>query len=426
MQASHFIERWGHLWWGLALLGVLGQAVAIWVNAANGVPEQTDFLSLYASAKAWREGLSLLHPFVYVPFFGHISFVEGAKAGFSSDNLNFPLTSIFMAPLTLLELRPAYYLWCASQLGVALGVWLWLLHKLSLAQRGAAVALFAFYFPVFANALIGQNGVLLFVLLGLFVGSVERGWHKRAAIWLGLALLLKLFVGLLFVWLVLQRQWRMVILAGTVWAVGVAVSLFVLGVQPHLEWLQLLHTHEVPPLNWNAAWQAMVMRYSHDLVIGRWLVAGAWLLCLGCLCSLAWRKSDTLLGVAICLPMMLFLSPLGWLYYFPVLLLSGYCFATLGGYQQRGPAVVFSLGFVCTMVPQYLATNVEKLQDSLATRGILPDVKVENGQLVTYFTDERTWLVLPELYTLALVLLMVGMVWWAYYAGRARSTVNGI
>jgi hypothetical protein len=425
---NHFItrvERFGWLWWGLALLALLGQGVAIWLNAYNGVPDYTDFLALYASAKAWGDGLSLLHPYTYTPFFGHIAFVIAPDPAFASDNLNFPLLAVLMAPITWLELRSAYYLWCAVQLASALAVWIWLLSGVSRAWQGFAVLLMALYFPVFANALIGQNGLWLFVVIGLFLGSLQRGQIKRAAFWLGLALLFKLFVGLLFIWLLLRRQWRMVFMGGVVWGLGVLVSIAILGVQPHLEWGHLLVTHKIAALNWNASWQGAVVRYVPDTLSAVWAVAAAWLVCLAGLCYLAWRKADMWLGVALCLPMMLFLSPLGWLYYFPILLLAGWCFVQTGGYAQRGPALLFLLGWLCSAVPQFLATTSQGLGNIILTRGIDADIKVENGQLVTYYANERTWLVLPEIYMLALVFIMIAVCWLSYKE-KAKSTVSGM
>jgi hypothetical protein len=123
--------------------------------------------------------------------------------------------------------------------------------------------------------------------------------------------------------------------------------------------------------------------------------------------------------------MMLFLSPLGWLYYFPILLLAGWCFVQTGGYAQRGPARLFLLGWLCSAVPQFLATTSQGLGNIILTRGIDADIKVENGQLVTYYANERTWLILPEIYLVALVFIMIAVCWLSYKE-KAKSTVSGM
>ncbi len=393
----------------LALCALLGLGTGVWFNAAQGVPQGTDFLLFVASAQAFTHQLGLYHTFYYAPDVpGGIQFLPDSLA--LSHNLNPPVLTLLTLPLVPLDLRTAYYVWCAGQVGLALLAGFTLLRQA--AARAGFVIVLCVYYPVLANLQIGQMGLLLFALLALYWHAAEQGQVRRAGVLLGLALLLKLFVGLIFVWLLLQRRWAILIYGAAVWAVGMGLGLLLFGVANHRDWLDVVTTYSAGGLNWNASLYGVVQRYTGGmplpallpLTLSFGLVAVVWLN------QQRQHPASFSLGIALCCPLMLLLTPLGWIYYFPVLLLSA---LILWQQSENLPHPqpfrrTLIVGMALSGVPQLL-TVPESSHLFLWRRYAQDDFTV-------------SWFVAPEVYPLALALLCALPLWLAY---KARSTHTG-
>jgi hypothetical protein len=193
----------------LIMFGVCG--FSIYTNASLGVPEGIDFLTLIAAPKSDLAGGGLYRPFSYV--FGLEDMIyEAADSALPNKNLNPPIVSALLYPLAFLDLCSAYYVLCAMQLVLMVLVLWQVLRRITPPENlpfWLALFMTSAYFPVTANMLLGQIGLLPFLTLGLFWLALENGRTRQAGAWLGLALALKLFVGLVFIWLMLQRRWRL-------------------------------------------------------------------------------------------------------------------------------------------------------------------------------------------------------------------------
>lgn len=383
-------------------------------NAWRGVPQKSDFLIFFSAALSWQDGESLYRPYLYTAFLRRIVFLPGMPS-FLVGNLNAPVVTFLLIPFSFFDLRVAYYLWAAVQFVV--GLWLCLRvaarvfpkHPL---RTPAVVLVFSGWFPVFINLLIGQVGLFLFAFLAGGWLALERQRENRAGVLFGLALLLKPFVGLLFVWLLLMRRWRLLGVGSLTWVAGMAVAVIVFGVPDHLNWLSVLRDQDHSGQSWNAALEGLITRYFGgglwhsplDWPWARWaLRATAWIFSAAALIWLSRRPGTFETGVALVMPLMLFLSPFGWIYYFPVLLLS----AAILLRQGASPYGV-ALALMCGGVPQLLVQGndlIPALSHAHYYGSILARV---DGQLVVHHDGVWHWFVLPEIYTLAL-LLMCGL-----------------
>lgn len=419
MTAPLLRSTWGRVGLRLAALVMFGIcAFGIYINASLGVPEGIDFLTLIAAPKSDMAGGGLYRPFSYVPGVEELIY-ETDESAFPNKNLNPPIVSALLYPLAFLDLRPAYYILCSVQL-ILMVLVLWrLLRRITPPGNlpfWLALLLTSAYFPVTANMLLGQIGLLPFITLGLFWLALENGRTRQAGAWLGLALALKLFVGLIFLWLVLQRRWRLLLWGGLSWAAFMLAGLLLFGVENHRDWLHALTRMDWGTQSWNASLSGFTSRYfAADQVWARWAVHSAGLA--GSAAALLWLSRQTRrlgaartlnLGLALTLPLLLLLTPLGWLYYFPLLFLSAVILwresavLTKPGCLRGG----LVLAVMLSAVPQVMsAASQESPSLWREFKSDLTYTTTGNGGLTSYYAHSFSWFVLPDIYTLALLLL---------------------
>lgn len=423
---------------GAALLLFITCCLGIFMNASNDVPDDIDFLTLMASPRSALDGGGLFRPFVYLRGQGGILFTQ-TPSQFDhqtfSQNLNPPAVSLLLLPLAKLELRTAYYILCYLQLIAALVV-LWRILAHILPQRAMpfwlAMAVISGYFPVTANMLLGQIGLLPFITLGLFWLALERHQMRRAGLWLGVAVTLKLFVGLLFVWIFLQRRWSVVLYGLGSAAMLLLLSLSVFGVQNHIDWIHALQQMNWGAENWNASLSGLFRRAFGEqssltlplIKALAFMFASLGLLWLNAQTQKLGTEKTLALGLALCGPLMLLLTPLGWIYYFPLLLWSSALLWRESAALVH-PAKLRSLlavSLILSGTPQLMgsATSTHKAIWQSFDSGV-QFTQNTNGQLVQSYTQSFSWFVLPEIYTVALLLLALLPFWLAYTAKSAQT-----
>ncbi len=320
-----------------------------------GHPEKTDFYSFYLSAVRLRYGESLYWtapesrppgsscskdapdpPIVHGPAGLELARFLPCK----HPNLNPPLFLALGLPLTFLDAGPAWLVWSLVSLACGvLALWrLWEAKRLPVQAPFAAVlfmAGFFAYFPTLASYLGGQVTLLLLLPLVNAWLALRSGRNWAGGGWLGLAAGLKPFFTLFIVGLAIFRKGHAVAgflltLAGVAWAGGL-----VAGWYSYVDYYQALKAVSWQANITNASLSGlMAVTASHwpDSWPGDTLLAAAVLTQWGSLAVLSllvWRlrqvrqrgwarQADTLF--VLTLPAMLMLSPLGWLYYFPLLL----------------------------------------------------------------------------------------------------------
>lgn len=231
-------------------LGIVVIALAFWAALGSLVvsyAQHMDFLSFYIGGSMARHG-DFAHLY-------DLDVVRKVQAGLFPDARNVvpftrpPFYAALLAPLTLLPLVPAFWVWVSAQVAVLAGCWLWLARRFG----SDALVFAALYYPTSVGIYNGQDPVwMLAIFLGCYA-LAERERPLAAGAVLGLAVAKFHLLLLIPLALILQRQWRM--LAGFC-AMGalcaaVSVALGGPGIIPQYAALLLHHgaikTFEPPP-----------------------------------------------------------------------------------------------------------------------------------------------------------------------------------
>jgi hypothetical protein len=196
------------------------------------------------------------------------------------------------------------------------------------------------YFPTYTALTLGQ--VTFYTLLPLAGAwlAARRGHDRLAGILVGVAVGLKVFVALLVIFFALQRRWRVVAWSVVTILFTVLVTLPFVGVGAYIQYFAVIRTVTWFGNSWNASYAAVITRVlggseNVPLVNLPALARGLVLLC--STATLLWLALVTRpkpgaghslarfdLGYGLTLTVMLLVSPLGWMYYFPLLLFPGY------------------------------------------------------------------------------------------------------
>ena len=256
-------------------------------------------------------------------------------------NLNPPFLILITAPLAYLGFDAAWNALFMMSLVCTLAV-VRIIQREQLIPAGAAsfawVSVgYLLYLPTLISFFLGQ--VTFIVMLPMVLGWVALRNQRDAAAgaWLGLAASLKPFVALIWLGLAVQKNARAagaMILAGLVCAV---IGLLPGGLSAYLDYSKTLHTIDWQAASWNASLAGFFSRPLGGSQNIPWIDAPEWargfttVATLAILAVYVWAlrqskaltvlsRSDWLL--ALSLPVMLLASPLGWLYYFPFLLIT--------------------------------------------------------------------------------------------------------
>ncbi len=320
----------------LALYGFL--VVAMARNPARSQFAMSDFAIFYGSAQQYREGGSLYRR-VDVERFIEWPAEWGPQPDFLT-NLNPPFFTLLVLPFTLLGFAPAFLLWSALSLASGLAA-MTLLERESRSGPASEVRRVGFlilllaYFPVWATVQFGQVGLFLLLLAVLAWQAARRGGDARAGLLLGLALASKPFFGLFFLFFLVLRRLRLLIWMTVVLLFCTALGWIFFGTEAYLEYRSSLGGITWHSTSWNASFLGFFMRLlggSENLswldrpmlarVLASALSVLAAVLLIWLADRVARRPSERRFDLGFCLTLvlMLLISPLGWLYYFPLLL----------------------------------------------------------------------------------------------------------
>ena len=402
------------------LLALTGLATIILFNVTADLlrfgsenPLHTDFYKFHLSAVSHVEGESpywanpnrpdrLIHCWAgFDPDLDRRDFpiLTGIHPGMQQclhPNLNPPIFVALTLPLALVDFDLAWQLWTifsalAGMLAIALLAKTlgWLDHPGGWAMTAFLVLALQLYFPAVANLQLGQVTNWLLLPLVLCWTALRRNRLMKGAFFLGLLLAIKPFFGLLLPGLLILRQWRVL---GWSIAFAVMISLIgaaIIGAEPSLEYIALMREVTWLGSNWNASAPGFFHRLLASPEYGGYLdqpglaralslafslgMAG-WMLFV--LRSQSKSKSpeacmDWLFTLA--LPLMLLLSPLGWMYYLPLVYLSGALLLHWSpAADRRLTGLLLMLAIVLTAFPTILVSGLRLgelperlLQDSL-------------------------------------------------------------
>ena len=319
----------------------MGSIYIVVIRSFAQRPLATDYLKFYESIQLWLSGQNIYTP-VSVSGFSHLVDGSALPLDVLHANLNPPFFSLLLAPLSFFEFGVSFQIW--SLLGVVAGiVAAWhipqSLGHTSLSTRLLAVALLLAYYPTVTTVILGQTTLPLLGLTYLLWKFARTDRELSAGIVLGLAISIKLYMGIFALLFLFQHRWRILLWSAVIFMAAQGVSLAVFGVETFQLYLDQFGNISWYGANWNASFLGVTTRLFGDatgsLLMDRPGLASPIYFILSGLSIGLWgwltvrakgvkSERSTLgfdLSFSLAVVLMCLVAPLGWIYYFVLLLI---------------------------------------------------------------------------------------------------------
>jgi hypothetical protein len=308
----------------LALATLLLHAVAMHVVMFRVLRalHYNDFGKFYYAAQQWRDGASL-----YGPTIATLIPLDGGRAE-HFWNLNPPHFHLLVWPLLALPISAAYAVWMAVNIVAVLVALLAIVKATGQQIRGITwipiILLAAASAPALAWTATGQfTGLVMWAATFVWLAVRDQKW-TRAGVAIGLLCSIKIFLAPLWLLLLVKRQWRAAYIAALCGAVPFFFGLMIFGLESHDEWLRVLSDVYWPGAVMNASVLGLLGRtWSQDIFLSASsidLAATALsVVLIGFAVIYASRTTDADAAILMLLVTSLLASPLGWIYYVPIL-----------------------------------------------------------------------------------------------------------
>ena len=358
----------------------------------SAFPKNGDLVKFYLSTKYFWEGKDIYTP---IPTDMPDTLVDEIVKKFTDDqantpkpvretlhpNLNPPFQTLLFAPLGLMNYKNAFlfYSWLSIVCGLVAVIMITneiTTVKYEMTALLSFMIILLYYFPTWANIVYGQFSLILFLLITSAWIAARNGRNALCGITLGLAMSLKLFVGLFLLFFLVGRRWRLLF-----WFIGTflllsLLPLLIMGIEAYKNYFAVLSEITWYAASWNASFLgfftrifggsenvplvnlpklAVALTRVCSLIFALWLV---WL---------AWPQPQESsrdhfdLGFSLTITGMLLISPLGWMYYFPVLIIPATVAWRLSGRLDsriRRRAMII-LAWLLSTVPHFLIPSAE-------------------------------------------------------------------
>jgi hypothetical protein len=259
----------------------------IWVGLGSVIvpgARKHDFLNLYTGASLALEGnFAHLHS-PQVQFARERQFVPELPT--LVPFVRPPFYALLLAPLALVPLGIAFWVWLALQSALLFGCWAW-----ALSRWGPDALIFgALYLPTALGIASGQDCVVMLAILIATYALAEKGSNFTSGAALGLGLI-KFHLFLLWpLALLIQRRWRMLLGACAAAAVECLLSLWLSGWTGIVQYFQLLRNKNIERLSPSPElmidMHGMALNFGLDSLVFRGLLVGAVILLVAAAC---WR-----------------------------------------------------------------------------------------------------------------------------------------
>jgi hypothetical protein len=318
---------------------IIGLVIAIYLLTMKNMtqyPQSTDFYKFYMSSKLLWSGNNV---YTLIPITDSNAIPAIGK--YLHPNLNSPFHILCMSLFGLTNFQTAFLVWslfsfCCGLLAITLFYQTITNNSINLTSLMTMWMIFLLYFPSWINFRLGQFSFFLLFLIVISWRFSRRGQDVAAGMVLGLAAGLKLFFGIFVILFICYRRWRLVFfLIGTFLACNI-LSLIIFKMPTYENFFYLLQNMPWYAGSWNASFLGFFTRIfggsmNIPLLNLPWLARALSLLL--SLALLVWMISWIRRGscgsggdhfdlvFSLALVEMLLISPYGWLYYFPILIL---------------------------------------------------------------------------------------------------------
>jgi hypothetical protein len=155
---------------------------------------------------------------------------EGFRDIFISYNPNPPFTALFFIPFAVLPLPVAKFIFNL----ISCILFLYSVHRLAKKTTVSETLVFIlipvlFFIPIRNQILFGQTYFLLFFLLSEGYLAYESKRYRMAAIVWGIAIFLKIFPAIIVLFLILRKEWKMLLYLASVGGVLLIICLLFQG-----------------------------------------------------------------------------------------------------------------------------------------------------------------------------------------------------
>ncbi|WP_171910129.1 glycosyltransferase family 87 protein [Rickettsiella grylli] len=306
----------------------------------------SDFGKFYHSQRCFIHGKNIYTPVYFVKHKRHASHstsdfkLTSQKSIKLGDNLNPPFFTLITFPFAYLSYPHAFVLWTfISIISGAIGILL-LQQKLNRKTFSPScgllllIGLFS-YFPSFINVQLGQVSLILLPLVVLGWRAARNEKTSLAAFFLGLAASLKPFLGLFLFYFLMRKEWRAL---GTFLITLLCCSLiaaFFLGIANYRAYYHVCQHISWAASSWNVSFYGFLLRLLGGLeknialfpLPGLINILYPLISILFFLALIQFLRPQVGISSAHKIDLdfsaiivgMFLLSPLGWIYYFPLL-----------------------------------------------------------------------------------------------------------
>ncbi len=308
----------------------------------------TDFYKFYQSALFYFEGQNIYDKIIRPLSPPEIAFMHGTILTLSSD-LNPPFFILLLLPTAWLSYTQSFLIWSllsliATFIGILLALKPYPALWNNINLRLWALVGFLLYFPTYANLRFGQvTSFLLLITAGAWIACHKRK-NGTAGILLGIALSIKAFYGLFFFFFLARRQWRLLFYMCATYAVCAVSAFWVFGISAYKSYYLILTKILWYSASWNASLLGFLTRiFGGDNEGNRpifhipYATPILFMILFGLLTIYLiwtnWPKANSKSfssqtnadlfdwGFSLTIVLMILLAPLGWLYYFPLLII---------------------------------------------------------------------------------------------------------
>lgn len=277
-----------------------------------------DFSSFYASILSLKNQQSPYQTQV-------LSFLNITKS--STLNLNTPFFVIIVSPLALLSYIKAFYFWqVLSMLALVYSGFLTL--KIYPKQPKSYLLALFFSYPVLMNFLLGQLCSFLFLFIILGLQFERRNKQKLAGLCWGLATAIKLFPGLLLIYALSKKKYKLSLFFFITVLISFFIPYCIYGHVIYKQYLSALNQVDLYSHNWNASVSGFVFRVLSEAQptpenLLSIKIYDSWIFTIGsfiyCYLMFFNKRMQDESKFNLTIVSMVFLSPLGWIYYLPLL-----------------------------------------------------------------------------------------------------------
>jgi hypothetical protein len=293
---------------------------------------------------------------------------------FFYPNLNPPFQTVLMAPLGLLDFDSAFLVWslvslaCGAAAAVLVGIVAWGSGSRIRAGVTLAILLFA-YFPTVISVEYGQWALLPL----LFLVSAWSAWRKGrtglAGAILGFLAAIKLFYGAFLLLFLSLRERRGALTFAFSWLLCTLVAIVLVGLDTTIRYVSIIGDTHWFSGSWNGSFLGFFSRVfgggENTPMVDAPLLTPllSYALAVLAVASLFFLRQPVPGGsapgvnddlpLAVAVPVMLLVSPLGWMYYFPFLLLPLAVLwrASLGLKDRRTIRLLLVVAWLLSAVP---------------------------------------------------------------------------